>query len=110
MPTSPEKIESILGFAARAGKLLYGLDTLLAGGRTHTHVVLYGNDLQESAVKKLTAYAKQKKVPLIRCRRAVGDILGRAGVKVVGVIDKQMARAMTRYTSENFILIAPEVD
>lgn len=108
MSTSPEKIESLLGFAARAGKLVYGADNIVLSKRVR--VVLVSGDLQENTRKKLLAYGQERNVPLIVSKKPLCEILKRDGVKAVGVTDKQMASAMGRYVSDNFIWMATEVD
>lgn len=110
MPTSPEKIESLLGFAVRAGKVLFGFDALVAPKRAHVHLVLYGPDLAENTKTKLDRLCAERKIPRLLCKKTLEEMLRRSGVKAVGITDKQMARAMVRYANENFIWIAPEVD
>lgn len=109
MPTSPEKIESLLGFALRAGKVAFGYDTLSGLSRSRLHLVLFADDLQENTQKKLLRLTADRKIPAIRCVRPLEEALHKPGVKVVGITNKQMAKAMTRFANENFILI-PEVD
>ena len=49
MPTSPEKIESLLGFALRAGKVAFGYDTLSGLSRSRLHLVRFAGEHAEKA-------------------------------------------------------------
>lgn len=109
MDTKPEKIESLLGFAVKAGKVLYGIDAI-ENLRSRVYLILYGYDLGENTLNKLISVAQYRKVPLIRTGKPMNELVFREGVKIVGISDRQMAKAMKKYVNENFILIAPEVN
>lgn len=87
-----DKVESILGFAIKAGKVLFGADSI---ERYHKkkHLILMCNTVSENTREKLLR--TNPGVPAIISRTAkVEDLTHRVNCKVVAVTDKQMAQAI----------------
>ena len=90
--TSPDKVVSILGFAMKAGKVLYGCDSIERYHKRKYLMLLCGT-LSENSREKIVR--SQTGVPAVVVRQTtVADMTHRAGCKAIAVTDKQMAQAM----------------
>ncbi len=89
---APDKVVSILGFAMKSGKVLYGCDSI---ERYHKqkYLMILCDSLAENAREKILR--SQVGVPTVIVRQTtVADITHRPGCKAVAITDKQMAQAM----------------
>ena len=85
--TSPDKVVSILGFAIKAGKVLYGCDSIERYHKRKYLMILCGTLSDNSRDKIIRS---QVGVPTV----VVKQTTHRSGCKAIAVIDKQMAQAM----------------
>ena len=98
---TPGKIASIVGFAVRAGKAVYGLDGIERAG-ARVRVIIRCRSLSEGSAGKLRAFAAGRGIPVIASARALSEIVHRDNCKAIGITDAQMSAAVLRYTDENF--------
>lgn len=93
-----DKILTLLGFAAKAGKLSYGqaaVTDAIYGGRSNLIVV--GSDLSEKSKKEIRFHAAKKQIPVIVFTVCDMETLGRSvgrGCGVVSVNDRSFAEAV----------------
>ncbi len=105
---TPDKIASMLGFAMRAGKAVYGVDMICRSG-SKVYAVLYAADLAEGSAFKLKAAAAAKGAAVIRCADDLSEITHRVNCKAIGVADRQMAEAILGNLNEKFVIEPAEV-
>lgn len=103
-----EKIESILGFAVKAGKTVYGADSLETYKKRYFVIVMCSSTSQNTQ-DKVIAQSKKRNVPIIFAEKEIENLIGRKNCKVLAVTDKQMSQAMLDRLSENYHLISSEV-
>ena len=87
------KINAMLGFAAKAGQLLYGLDAL-AVSKKKVYCVIWDGTLSEKSYAALEELARKKNAPLIKTDALIDDILKKQNCKAVGVTGEQFAKAI----------------
>ncbi len=102
------KAESIIGFAVKAGKVIYGLDTLKETKRKR-YLIIFSPSVSDGTKKDIFAVAKRDNVPLIRSE-ALLTALHKDNIKVIGIANKQMADAIMNFTvnSKDYLLIKSE--
>lgn len=89
-----QRIKSFVGFAVRAGKVVWGTDNVLAY-KKKLRLVLASADLAENAREKLRAYCEKKPAEfVVLTDLTVAELVHREGVKAVGVIDKNLSDAI----------------
>ena len=103
-----DKIESLLGFAVKAGKIIYGSDNIEVVKRRYFLVIIC-NTLAENSRKKVLKAASDKKVPVILSANELQYTVNRRNCKAVAITDRQMSEAMLKMTNENYRLISSEV-
>lgn len=96
-----DKIESLLGFAVKAGKLVYGADSLETT-RTRVYVVFTCSTASDNTKQKVRKIASAKHIPMLITKKELQYIVSRKNCKVIGVTDKQMAEAMLARLNENY--------
>lgn len=88
------KISAYIGFAARARKLIIGVDGITRRQKRRD-LIVYSADLGENSVKQLSDYAQKTNSPIIMLETgALESILKKEGCKAVAVIDAQLAQAI----------------
>jgi Ribosomal protein HS6-type (S12/L30/L7a) len=93
MPNT-SKIASYIGFAARAGKIIFGADLITKRGKRHKVIVLC-DTASDNTKKQLSAYADKTGTPLRTLMDiTVGDILKRPNCKAIAVTDESLANAI----------------
>jgi ribosomal protein L7Ae-like RNA K-turn-binding protein len=86
-----KKIETMLNFAVRARKIIFGQDNILVY-KKRQYCILYDGSLAENSVKKLTQAANTKSIPIFCLTVPLADLVHRAGVKAVSVTDANLAK------------------
>lgn len=99
-----DKFVAMIGFAKRAGKIVYGYDEL----KVRRNVKLYA--ISDSASQNLSDGLKRlcdgKSAPLIIVKR-LEELVG-ANCKALGITDKNMAKAMLDFAkTDDRYLIQP---
>lgn len=97
MPENTDKFATMIGFAKRAGKIVYGYDSL----KTARGIKLYAVSDTASAnlVCSMKSLAEKKKTPLM-VAPALEAIVGN-NVKALGMTDGNMADAALSYVRES---------
>ncbi|MCL2375711.1 MAG: hypothetical protein FWC82_04230, partial [Firmicutes bacterium] len=74
--TNPnDKLRTMLGFAQRAGKLIFGTDNILSY-RKKIHLVLYDKSLSPNAVKKLQVIEEERNLNLYTAPQPLEELVG----------------------------------
>lgn len=102
------KIDSLLGFAVKAGKLIYGIDSVEVFGQK-LYVIFICDSASERTKEKVLRIASAKNIPVILSEKELQYAVGRKNCKIVAVKDKQMAQAMLGYLGESYRIISSEV-
>ncbi|MCI8413183.1 MAG: hypothetical protein HFE47_03710 [Clostridia bacterium] len=103
-----DKIDSLLGFAVKAGKILYGADSLQSAKKNY-YVIFVCGTTAENTRKKVFSLAEERRVPILLSENELQYAVSRANCKVLAVTDKQMATAMLAASGENYRVISAEV-
>jgi len=85
----------LLGLAARAGALIYGTDLVRRAVRAgKLRLAIVASDISDNTTDKLRPLLESKGVAVIEgpARAALGALVGRGPLSVVGVMDDQFAR------------------
>lgn len=96
MKLSPEctaKISSYIGFALKAGKVVFGTDNILASNKRM--LVLVSDELSGNAASKISAHASENGWRVIEIS-GMRSIIPREGVKAVGIREKNLAEAILK--------------
>ena len=98
-----DKVETLLGFAMRAGKVVFGTDSIERYHKRMYLILMCGTLAENSRSKILNAYGK---VPKVISRTAkLSDITHRQGVKALAVTDRQMAEAIINNMNGSYQLV-----
>lgn len=103
-----DKIESLLGFAVKAGKVLYGADNLQTT-RTRVHAIFLCKTASDNTKQKVRESANGKHIPVIVAEKELQYVVSRMNCKVLGITDKQMAQAMLARLNESYHTDGSEV-
>ncbi len=98
----------MLGFAVKAGKVIYGSDSLEDSRKTYYVICMCGS-ASDNAKKRISRLSEKKHIPVIVSEKELQYAVGRLNCKVIGVTDKQMAQAMLNNLSDNYHLNYSEV-
>lgn len=95
------KIDCYINFAVRAGKVLWGVDTLERSKRA-PQLILFDGGLGTNSLKKVELYclrknAKSLKMPADYLNR----LLKRNNVKVLSIMDESLANAILKFCDES---------
>lgn len=103
-----DKVESLLGFAVKAGKIIYGSDKILAA-KTKYYLIFLCDTAAENTRKRVLSVAEDKSVPVISPKTELQYLVARTNCKALAITDMQMAEAMVNMLGENYRLINAEV-
>lgn len=101
MKLSPEctaKISSYIGFALKAGKVVFGTDNVLTSNKRM--LVIMSDELSGNAAAKISAHATAKGWRVIEISD-IGSVIPREGVKVIGIREKNLAETILKLTDGN---------
>lgn len=97
MAKTTDKFAAMIGFATRAGKIVYGLDGLKAAKNVR---VLAVSDTASSNLKDgIISLGQKRKLPVIFAE-SLETVVGK-NIKALGVTDENMAQAMIQYANDS---------
>lgn len=103
-----DKIATLIGFAVKANKLIYGMDELKEGSRKR-YLIVFCHSLSERGKAEIKEIALRDKVPLIETKtKKLEDIVFKRNCKIIGIANKQMSEAIIKYITEDYSLIKSE--
>lgn len=88
------KIGTYIGFAIKAGKVVYGADNIYA---TKPYIVIADTSLAQNTQKKLQARCNLLKINYIAIQ-GLGDLISRPSCKAIGIKEKNLAKAIISVT------------
>lgn len=93
------KATSLLGFAVKANKLIYGTDRIMEK-RKKTFLVIICRTLSENSRKKLLAQADTIVIETVK--KDLSEILHKENCKAAALIDRQMADAVLKNIKDDY--------
>lgn len=104
MQTTRDKVKTLLGFALRSGKVIFGVDNIISLNKKK-HIVITSSDLSENSFRRLK---ENISIPILICKYAtLQEISYRDNCKVIAITDKQMAEAIkNNFNSDLYDLVS----
>ena len=99
------KLETLLGFAVKSGKIVFGFDNLCET-RKNVKLVIYSPTTNDKIKQKLVLLCQHKSWMLAETSDTLESLIHRDNCKVVGLIDKSMIDAILKL--ENLKVITRE--
>lgn len=99
------KLESLLGFAVKSGKIVFGFDNLCET-RKKVKMVVFSPSTADKVKQKLVLLCEYKSWELVETTDLLEDLIHRDNCKVVGIIDTNMASAIKKL--ENIKIVTRE--
>ena len=99
------KLETLLGFAVKSGKIVFGFDNLCET-RKNVKIVVCSPTTNEKVKQKLILLCQHKSWKLIETIDKLEDLIHRDNCKVVGLLDRSMSEAILKL--ENIKVITRE--
>lgn len=96
-----DKIQTMLNFAIRASKTVFGVDNIPSC--KNKHVIVVCSSLSENSMKQLLN--ENKKTPIILSKKPLDTIIHRGG-KAVAIKDYHMAMEIMKNINEDYELIS----
>jgi len=87
------KLEALLGFAVKSGKIVFGFDNLCET-RKNVRLVIYSPSTNDKVKQKLQLLCKHKNWDLAESIELLETLIHRDNCKVVGIVDKSMLSAI----------------
>ena len=89
-----QKCNSYIHFAVKANKVLWGID-MIKSSKMIPYLMIYDKTLGASALNKMKYYAEEYQVELIEVEENfLNDLLKRNNVKIIGIIDESLSKAI----------------
>ena len=101
-----DKVETLLGFAIRAGKVVFGYDNIESNRKCVLIIVC--KSLSQNAKERVLR--KAGKTTVIETQCALSEITHRNGCKAIALTDKQMAHAVINCLNERYHLVTEVTD
>lgn len=103
------KAGSIIGFAVRANKVIFGAE-MLEQGKRKRYLIIFSPTASENTKRTIFAVAKRDKVPLIMSEELL-RATHKDTCKVIGIANKQMSDAIINYLDpkENLLIKSEEI-
>ncbi|AZV56310.1 ribosomal L7Ae/L30e/S12e/Gadd45 family protein [Clostridium sp. AWRP] len=100
-----DKFLQFMGLIKRAGKLLEGYNKCEeAIRRNRVYFVIMSQDVSKNTWEKFLNYNDKYKVPVVKTiytGEEIGSAIGSSEIKVVGVTDKNMSKALMNLLKKN---------
>ena len=87
------KLEALLGFAVKSGKIVFGFDNLCET-RKNVKLVIYSPSTNDKIKQKLKLLCAHKNWDLVESIEPLEELIHRDNCKVVGIVDKSMSSAI----------------
>ncbi len=94
------KIDCYINFAVKAGKVIWGIDSLTRSKFTPL-IVIFDKSLGENSRKQLADYVGKKRVKTLELpENHLNSLLKRENIKVLSITDVSLATAILSYCDE----------
>ena len=95
MNMKQNKARTYVGFASKSRALKFGVDDICKCKKAE--LVIVSDSLQESSLKKITAFAEQNRKDLLKLSLDdFENLLDNKGVKAFAILDKNLAMAIKK--------------
>lgn len=92
MQVSQDSTTGLLGFAIKAGKIIFGSDNIVMRGK-RKYLIILCNTLSPKSVHKIKENVKD--IPMLICKNIkLEDIIHKPNCKAIALTDKQMSNAI----------------
>ncbi len=95
------KIKTYLGFAVKKGGVVFGLDNIKKR-KSSICLVLASTEASEKTIKEVEFFCSKNKIPLVLSALPVGEAVGKPGVKIMALTDKNLAEAVMQNIDKDF--------
>lgn len=92
------KIDSLIGFAVKARKVVYGTDNIET---RKIALIICCKSLGENSLKRMKKISENTKTPLVISHFPLENIVYKQGVKAIAITDKQMSQAIINFITTN---------
>lgn len=99
-----DKIATLLHFAIKAGKLVYGVDNISAFHKK-LHLIIICPTLSSNSENEIKNVCVKRNIPLLKPQDTLDKILIKPNCKAAALTDRQMAETILKNTNENYRLI-----
>lgn len=97
------KIKSYIGFSIKSGQIIFGSDNLLTTQK-HIKLIVLCSTLAKASEEKVVEFAAKKEIPILKLDNLIlEDIVYKKNCKVVGLTNKNLARA-TMMSVQNWVI------
>ena len=94
-----EKVKTYIGFAVKAGKIIFGTDNLLEK-KQHPKIILTDPSLSDNSREKLKGYAEKKGIDLMVL--PISEYFPGRNCKAVGITEPNLAEAVKKELKESY--------
>lgn len=98
-----DKTAALIGFAIRAGKVVFGTDAILRY-RKKMPLIVIDKTLAANAADKITRYAERSVVAVSEMSE-VASLTHREGCKAIAITDRQMSEAILKTMNGSYRLV-----
>ncbi len=85
-------IDSYLGFAIKSGKILYGIDSVLAS-KKRKHLLILSSTASDNLKKKAFLHSERLNIPMIEIPN-LEEISYKQNCKLVAILEPNLAKAI----------------
>lgn len=104
-----DKIESIIGFAVKAQKVIYGIDNIESFYKKR-YLMIVCHTVSDRTMKRCINAASAVRIPIVKTlSNLLENIVHKTKCKVIALTDRQMSQAIMKYINENYEVITSEV-
>lgn len=98
------KFEAYIGFGIKSGNIIFGSDKIIES-RKKVSLVIFDESTNVKVVNKLISLSDYKKFALIKSKILLSELTKRDNVKVLGMMDKNLASAIIKNCDEEIIIL-----
>ena len=90
-----QRIMTYIGFAVKSNHIVKGIDEILKT-RKRVSLIVISNDLKGNSKDKIDLYSQNKNIPVKEIENQIFTNLNLIGVKVLGITDPNLAKALLK--------------
>lgn len=98
------KFQAYIGFSIKSREIIYGSDNIVIS-KKNIQLVIIDETTNVKVVNKLISFCDSKNIMLIKSKFTLSELTTRDNVKVVGLLNKNLAKAIIENCSDDIIII-----
>lgn len=98
------KFEAYIGFGIKSGNVVFGSDKIIES-RKKIPLVIFDETANVKVVNKLISLSDYKKFALVKSTILLSQLTKRDNVKVIGMIDRNLASAILKNCNEEIVIL-----